>query len=203
MKSPLPDKLHIGCFDCPVDGWLNTDITPHIAISKIPGLPTLLHRLGKMDEHRLRQHEAGIFRKVNYLDLSKKFPFPSGSFQYVFSSHVFEHIPRRIMPALLAEILRVLKPGGVMRVSVPDLSYFVRNYQPADADEFVRGVFEIEQAGDKNRHQWMYSNVTMIKLLEDAGFSSVRECDFREGACPDLEKLDNRPSHSIFVEGTK
>lgn len=203
MKNLITEKLHIGCFDCPVDGWLNTDITPHIAISKVPFLPTLLYRFGKIDGHRLKQHKEGVFRRVRYLDLSKKLPFPSNSFQYVFSSHVFEHIPRRAMGALLAEILRILKPRGVMRVSVPDLSYFVRNYRPADADEFVRGVFEIEQAGDKNRHQWMYSNATMIKLLEDAGFSSVRECRFQEGACPDLDKLDNRPSHSIFVEGTK
>ena len=198
-----PNKLHLGCFASPLDGWLNTDITSHIYISKIPFLAELLFRLGKMDQTRIDQHRDKVFNKVHYLNLAKPFPYSDGSFECVFSAHVFEHIPRKQMAGLLREILRVLSPGGVMRVSVPDLDFFIRHYQPECADDFVNAVFEISQANDKNRHHWMYSAYTLIKLLKDAGFANVRQWGFREGTCSDIDQLDNRPEHSIFVEGSK
>jgi len=110
--SNIPRKLHIGCFDRPVDGWLNTDITPHLFIARVPFLAFLLYRLGKMSRQRFEQHQAGIFKKVSYLNLGKPLPFPDESFDFVFSSHVFEHISRTRMPALLGEISRILAPGG-------------------------------------------------------------------------------------------
>jgi len=197
------DKLHLGCFDCPVDGWLNTDITPHIWISKVPFLADFLRMLGKMDDRRLRQHRDGVFKKVRYLNLGKPLPCPENSFRFVFSSHVFEHIPRRNLPGLLREILRVLRPGGILRVSVPDLSVLVARYVPERADDFVHAVFEIEQGHEKNRHQWMYCEPTLRKVLETAGFVDVRHCAYRKGECPDLDLLDNRPDHSLFLEASK
>lgn len=203
MKKPTSDRLHIGCFDCPVEGWHNTDITPHIWITKIPYLSVLLHAIGKLDDRRLTQHRAGIFRKVHYLDLSKPMPYPENSFCAVFSSHVFEHLPRKVFARLLQELFRVLRPGGVMRVSVPDLDYFVQAYTSESADEFVKAVFEIDHSGDKNRHQWMYTECTLRKALEAAGFKNVKRCRYQEGECPDLNELDNRPEHSLFMEAVK
>lgn len=202
-SSSLPHKLHLGCFDCPVDGWLNTDITPHLWIARVPFAAKVLHRLGKMDDARFVQHRSGVFRKIHFLNLAKPFPYPAGHFDFVFSSHVFEHIPRPVLKNTLGEILRVLKVGGTMRVVVPDLSWFVGHYSPERADEFVKGVFEMDNGLEKNRHQWMYSSNTLIALLESIGFQDVHKCVFRQGDCPDLDKLDNRPDHSLFVEGSK
>jgi predicted SAM-dependent methyltransferase len=196
-------RLHIGCFDCPVEGWINTDITPHIFITRVPGLPLILSKFGMMDKRRLKQHQDGVFKKVHYLNLLKRFPFCNESVEAVFSSHVFEHIQHNKMPCVLSEILRVLKPGGVMRVGVPDLGFFIRNYKPDSADEFVKAVFEIENGFEKNRHQWMYSEATLVKLLASAGFGNVEVKSYRQGKCPDLEILDNRPEHTLFVEGIK
>jgi len=203
MNSPESQKLHLGCFDCPLEGWLNTDITPHLWIARIPFLPELLHRLGKMDARRFAQHREGIFKKVQYLNLSKTFPYPNDQFEFVFSSHVFEHIRRPVPAETLKEILRVMKSGGTMRVAVPDLSFFVSKYSEEEADEFVRSVFEMENGMDKNRHQWMYSQVTLAAFLKKAGFVNVRKCEYRQGRCPDLERLDNRPDHSLFMEADK
>lgn len=202
-RSTDPTKLHLGCFDCPIEGWHNTDITPHIWIARIPLAAMALHKAGKMDSHRLLQHQRGIFRKVHYLDLSRRFPYPDAQFDFVFSCHVFEHIPRPILKQTLSEIRRVMKPGGVMRVVVPDLSWFVERYSPAKADDFVKGVFEMENGLEKNRHHWMYSENSLGSLLEGQGFVDLRTCKYREGRCPDLELLDNRPDHSIFMEAEK
>ena len=38
-REPPSTKLHVGAFDVAHDGWLNTDVTPHMAIARVPGLP--------------------------------------------------------------------------------------------------------------------------------------------------------------------
>ena len=81
--STGPRRLHFGCFDRPRDGWLNTDITPHVLISRIPCLPRLLHALGRMDDRRLAQHQSGVFRKVERLDVTRRFPFRDGEFEAI------------------------------------------------------------------------------------------------------------------------
>lgn len=197
------DQLHLGCFDCPVDGWLNTDITPHIWISRFPLLASVLYKAGKMSEERFQQHKLGIFRKVRYLDLTKNLPYPKNTFKYVFSSHVFEHLPRATLARLLREVHRVLQPGGTMRVSVPDLTIMVNSYQEEDGDAFVKAIFEIDQANTKNRHHWMYNEQSMRALLSEASFANITRCQYRQGKCPDLDSLDNRPEHSLFMEADK
>lgn len=61
-------------------------------------------------------------------DLRKGIPFPDSSADAVYHSHVFEHIDRDAVPRFLAEVHRVLKPGGVHRIVVPDLEFQARNY---------------------------------------------------------------------------
>jgi predicted SAM-dependent methyltransferase len=203
INRKICDRLHIGCFDCPVDGWLNTDITPHIWISRVPLLPSLLYRAGKMPRERFLQHQQGVFRKVQYLNLFNLLPYADHTFQYVFSSHVFEHLPRTSLSRLLKELFRVLKPGGTMRVSVPDLTVMVEHYQPEAPDSFVRAVFEIDHVNTKNRHHWMYAEKSMREALLSAGFVNVTRCQYSQGKCPDLHLLDNRPEHSLFMEADK
>jgi len=163
----------------------------------------MLRTLGRMSQERYLQHKTGIFRKVEYLDLLTKFPYPDNSFRRVFSSHVVEHIPRRRAPLVLAEIFRVLVPGGILRTAVPNLTFFVNRYSPERADEFVREVFAIEQQSEKNRHHWMYSDYTLALLHQNAGFVDVNICGFRDGACENIDELDNRPEQTLFLEGRK
>jgi predicted SAM-dependent methyltransferase len=64
-------------------------------------------------------------------DLRSAVPFPEKSFDVVYHSHLLEHLPRNEAPAFLAECYRVLKPGGVLRVVVPDLEQIARLYLQA------------------------------------------------------------------------
>ncbi len=61
-------------------------------------------------------------------DLKKGIPAPDGSVDAVYHSHLLEHVDRDAVPAFLAEIWRVLRPGGVHRVVVPDLERYARDY---------------------------------------------------------------------------
>lgn len=53
-------------------------------------------------------------------DLNVKFPIPDGCIDKFQSQDVFEHIEYEKLPSIINEIYRVLKPGGVFRLSVPD-----------------------------------------------------------------------------------
>ena len=61
-------------------------------------------------------------------DLRKGLPFPDDSFHVVYHSHLLEHFDRSDAPGFLRECLRVLRPGGAIRVVVPDLEQIVRSY---------------------------------------------------------------------------
>ena len=61
-------------------------------------------------------------------DLSKGIPLPAASCDVVYHSHVLEHIPPAQAPGFMRECARVLKPGGILRVAVPDLETICRLY---------------------------------------------------------------------------
>lgn len=61
-------------------------------------------------------------------DLGRRFPFPDESFDAVYGSHVLEHFEPDIAKNLLNDCLRILKPGGVIRMVVPDLESITRLY---------------------------------------------------------------------------
>jgi SAM-dependent methyltransferase len=65
---------------------------------------------------------------VQQADLLRPLPFPSESAALVYSSHFLEHLPRSRVPGFLAECSRVLRPGGVIRVVLPDFEEMCREY---------------------------------------------------------------------------
>src|SRR5260370_17304358 len=75
-----PRKLHLGCFDSPASSWINTDITPHIWVARIPGLATLLYHFRLIGAVRYKQHCQGVFRHIRYMDVTKRFPYPYNFF---------------------------------------------------------------------------------------------------------------------------
>lgn len=64
-----------------------------------------------------------------YVDISKQpLDFPDNSFDAVYAYHVFEHLTPSEGQQFALEIMRVLKPGGIFRISVPDLEEICRDY---------------------------------------------------------------------------
>lgn len=55
-------------------------------------------------------------------------PLPDEAFDVVYHSHLLEHFTKPAAAAFLKECFRVLRPGGVIRVAVPDLEAIARNY---------------------------------------------------------------------------
>jgi predicted SAM-dependent methyltransferase len=196
-------NLHIGCLATGMPGWENTDITPHIFVARVPGAARLLRALRLMTEQRYQEHRHGVYSRVSYLNAGKKFPYPAGTFDNVFSCHMLEHLYRAEAENCAHEVYRVLKPGGVFRVVVPDLDIYVRAYDERHPEALLQKIYENTQKRDKNRHHWMYTASSLKRLLTDAGFTTIERCSYRKGRCPDLDKLDSRPDESLFMEGVK
>ncbi len=104
---------------------------------------------------------------------------------------------------LVPEIRRVLVEGGVCRVVVPDLEKIVARFDPADPRQFIGEIYEVgSRSAVKNAHHCGFTHASLGTLFQRAGFSQARKCAYREGDCPDIDRLDNRPE-SIFFEATK
>jgi predicted SAM-dependent methyltransferase len=64
-----------------------------------------------------------------HLDLARPLPLPDGAFAYVFAEHVIEHLAEQAGAALLVELHRVARPGGVVRLTTPDLRKVIALYE--------------------------------------------------------------------------
>lgn len=195
-------RLQFGCFNCPFEGWVNTDITPHVWVAKIPLLAALLHRLNLVSTERYTEHRRGVFRAVRYMDVTKRFPFPGDTFECAFSSHVLDNLYPAQARFCLTEVFRVLQPGGVLRLVVCDLDRCIEQYDPNNADAFCQSMYVSNQPKDRNKHHWMYNERSLKKLLAEVGFWRITRASFRVGECPDVKVIDNRPD-SLFMEARK
>lgn len=96
-------------------------------------------------------------------DLNKRLPFADASFEVVYHSHVLEHLTKEQGKAFVEECYRVLKPGGILRVVVPDLETIARLY--------LENLDKAE-AGDgtaSNRHEWMLLELLDQMVRETSG----------------------------------
>src|SRR5947209_6272865 len=80
-------------------------------------------------EHRLDGWlNSDIVAGDVYLDLARALPFPDATFDYVFGEHVIEHLSESSALRLMVELRRVLRPGGVARITTPDLRKLIALY---------------------------------------------------------------------------
>lgn len=143
-----------------------------------------------------------------YLDATKRFPFQDGTFDYVYSEHMIEHIPWNEGLFMLQECRRVLKPGATIRVATPDLKVLLDLYAGTDepmkeryvkwvTDRFLEGVnvyrpaFVINNAFENWGHQFLYDAELMTMALRDAGFDDIRQCAPGESDDPSLRAIES------------
>jgi predicted SAM-dependent methyltransferase len=153
------------------------------------------------------------------LDLREPLPFADGSALAVYSEHTLEHFYREHdAPNLLRECHRVLAPGGLLRVTVPDGEVFLRYYSgelAPDEREALRLAhsrfgakrMDIVNSGFrwKHQHHYMYDFETMKDLLEEAGFRDIVRRSYRTGADAEIAEHDAeaRRHGTLYVEARK
>ena len=191
--------VNVGCGSGGLEGWVNIDCFPAPGVTCVRDCRTAL-------------------------------PLPSGSASGIFTEHFLEHLDYyEEAPRFLEECRRVLRPGGTLRVIVPDGSKYLNAYCTGDIEDLrtFSPVMSMDPASEvapfsiardvlpfrtkmevvnfhfrqSGQHRFSYDFETLARLLEDCGFESVVQSGFRVTRLPDLA-IDGefRAPESLVVE---
>lgn len=125
---------------------------------------------------------------VDHISQADKLPFKDDCYDLVYSSHVLEHFSRNDTQRVIDEWVRVLKPGGIIRLSVPNLENLFKIYQISKDIESIKGPLIGGQTYTENFHYNVFDEISLTKYLENSGCEAVHKWDFR------------RTSHSKFFD---
>ena len=119
----LPDGralINLGCGTHMHPDWNNLDFSVYARFRPHMWLVSILRQVGLISPERYAQFSKVVQDIISW-DLSRGIPFGEETFDVLYHSHLLEHIDREDAPDFVVECYRVLKPGGVIRVVVPDL----------------------------------------------------------------------------------
>jgi predicted SAM-dependent methyltransferase len=214
----IPDgpKLNLGCGPVQPCGWDNIDGSNRAYLaSHFSFLDNLLVRLRLIPK-------TEFSRSTKYHNLFKGLPYRSNSVGCIYAGELWEHFEYPDGQIMTKECFRVLKPGGVLRVCVPDGVAYFRNYlrmfeaemaKPREdrvAKSLVRQtqMFFNEICTRKvylgsmgHTHKWTFDEIQLIDMFETAGFSNVERMKYHESRIPDVCEVER--SAFLIVEGVK
>lgn len=155
-------KINVGCGRRIMDGWTNCDIVRHPEAERDPEI------------------------LCNALDI----PLPNESADVVMAIHLFEHFYRWDADKALKEWRRLLKPGGLLILELPNLVKCCQNYikgvtRGKHPDQMSRwGIYGDPRAENVwMMHHWGYSPKELIQILKQSGFKTAveKETEFHRG----------------------
>ena len=204
--SAEPVKVNIGSGLRVAAGWINVDSFLSAFCSRWPDVFLEgLYRLTSARRVYSQKQYVETLRNHTFVHHQLKYglPFLDETVDYVYSSHLLEHLFRDDAEELLKDVYRVLKRGGRVRICVPDLEHAFELYQAGDKGKALSYFFKASSCGGLARHRYMYDFDALKKLLESVGFVDVERCSYQQGNIPDIGKLDTRPEETLFVEARK
>jgi predicted SAM-dependent methyltransferase len=217
MKNKILNRINVGCGMTPTKNWYNIDNSFSLKLSKFIFISKILNKFGIIKDS---QYNFILFcskNNISWANVTKRIPFENNFFDVLYSSHMVEHLDRIEIKKFLKESLRVLDKNGIIRLAVPDLRRRIEYYnQTKDADGFMHSLhmcfpkpkkisdrISLAIYGSRN-HQWMYDSQSLIKLLEENGFSNAKCYKAGESMIKDDKlNLSERINESIYIEAIK
>ena len=207
--------IHVGCGPNLRRRWLNTDLRVFADPAGHVSPPDRIVRATTQEGTRERYFLGH--------DALEPYPIEDESFEFAYSEHFIEHVPLDGAIAWLREIRRLLRPGGFLRLSTPDLRRYVEGYLDPEGSFFAehrevllqvpkfretgvpeRRGFMVNQIFRYFEHQWIYDleEVRAAAAAADFDPDAVTECSFQEGRLPEVSKMDlsSRSDESLYVE---
>lgn len=147
--------------------------------------------------------------------MERRLPFRDACLSRIYSEHVLEHVSYEVGLAFLRETLRVLEPGGVIRVAVPDLEDLVEGYVQSDWRTRFDWVQWPEYAFLKSRaqmlnvgfrwwgHQHLYDREELERLFLEAGYRNLNFPSHGDSVHEDLRSLETRVDSRLILEAVK
>ena len=211
--------MNLGCGPVQPEGWINVDYSHRARLKRmLPPLDWLLTTLRVLPPTEFSS-------RIHLIDLRKRLPFGDGTIAAFYCGEVLEHFTLQQTRALLAECVRALRPGGLLRACVPDNYAFWKHYcreveqllsqprsqWPAEGMEkrmqaFFRDIC-VDRPGLRSMghfHKWAYDEISMIKEFERAGLEQVERRQPLESAIADVEQVEVRQRGGfLIIEGRK
>lgn len=109
-------------------------------------------------------------KKSNHIqhDIRNRHPFDDNSIDSYQAEDVFEHIPYEEVAGIINDIYRILKPDGLLRISVPDYRCDVL-YKRGIKDKNGNVIYD-EGGGKENGHLWFPNIEQMVRLMKKTEF---------------------------------
>jgi len=199
----------------PTPGWMNFDNSWSIRVARIPILVFIIKKLKIINSSQLNYIHFAIENEIHWADAVTKLPLPDASVEVLYTSHMIEHLERKKVDNFLSEAKRVLKPGGTIRICVPDLRIFIDRYMSNnDADEFMHKLHMNKDypnslvqkikylcIGDRH-HQWNYDAASLSNLLKKSGLQNPVALKPGVTTIPDPGELNlrEREEESLYIE---
>ncbi len=143
-------------------------------------------------------------------NIARDLPLDAGSVQAIFHEHVLKHLPADLGLRFLKDCHQVLKPGGVMRIVVPNAALYIRCYcDPSHAflNSWRPGhpspLLQLQEEFYGFGHRAMYDPEMLTLFCRAAGFQFIEERRFGESRlspCPDSPW---RQTDSLYLEVAK
>lgn len=154
------------------------------------------------------------------LDIRRRLPFADCSVARMLAEHIVEHVDfRDDIPAVFRDWYRVIQPGGVVRIIVPDAKRFLEAYVSDDPTLWNLLGWDLEKKPDDiytpmhivnhifhqgGEHLFAYDFETIAWALRKAGFSIVEQMSHKVSRDPQLAiDQENHAPYSLYVEAVK
>ena len=160
-------------------------------------------------------------------DLRYPLKIANNSIDGIFCEHALEHLTYNHVDNLLKECNRIMKPGAYIRIVLPDLSLFMKNYVDKNNDWFMiwESLMFINSSDKERRKRRMNTNLQAISFvtqeyghvsswdvetisfyLKRNNFCDIGKCGFRQGHDEKLlidQNEEDRKFVSLYIEGMK
>lgn len=144
-------------------------------------------------------------------DLTLPMPLTADTISHVYSEHFIEHLPRADVVKLLADCHRCLKPGGVLRLSTPDLAQVVESYRTQRLDAWIAVGWQpatpcqmVNEALSAWGHRFLFDEAELLDVLRATGFREVRRVAWGQSEHVPLRGIETRPAcGDLIVEAIK
>lgn len=204
------DYVQYGCGRCAPANWRNFDSSMTLRYERVP----LMGKVYKKNEDRFPKN-------VEYGDIVKGLPVADNSCKVVYCSHVIEHLSLNEARQAIRNTYRILKSGGTFRFVLPDLEFYVHQYNedgsPDAAMNFMQGtLLGIEQRPKTlkgvlyqwlrtSAHFWMWDYKALERELQEAGFVDIRRAQFGDSEDDHFQEVEaeNRWENCLGIDCKK
>lgn len=144
-----------------------------------------------------------------FWDLRWRLPFPDGSVTAIFHEHMLEHLPLAEAFTFLQRCHQLLKPGGVLRIGVPDFGRYAASYagdghfidqlRPARPTRLLALAEVVYLSG----HRSAWDTATLVGMLDELGFRHAAERQGPDSLIQPPPDSAHRQPETLYVEAIR